>query len=75
MGIVEKPERDYSILNPKDQTWHNYYHVNNMYYFDENENMVVFTLGDPTMYIKASQSTDPDNVYLVQKTSPELFIL
>ena len=75
MGIVEKPERDYSILNPKDQTWHNYYHVNNMYYFDENENMVVFTLGDPTMYIKASRSTQPDNVYLVQKNSPALFIL
>ena len=75
MGIVEKPERDYSILNPKDQTWHNYYHVNNMYYFDENENMVVFTLGDPTMYIQAARSTEPDNVYLMQANSPELFIL
>lgn len=75
MGIVEKPERDYSILNPKDQTWHNYYHVDNMYYLDENENTTVFTLGDPTMYIKASRSTEPENVYLMQANSPELFIL
>lgn len=75
MGIVEKPERDYSILNPKDQTWHNYYHVDNMYYLDENENMTVFTLGDPTMYIKATRSTEPENVYLMQANSPELFIL
>lgn len=75
MGIVEKPERDYSILNPKDQTWHNYYHVNNMYYFDENENMVVFTLGNPTMYIRAQRSTDPQHVYLVQGNSPELYQL
>lgn len=75
MGIVEKPERDYSILNPKDQTWHNYYHVNNMYYFDENENMTVFTLGDPTMYIKSRMSTEPDNVYLMQKNNPALLAL
>lgn len=56
MGIVERPERDYSILNPKDQTYHNYYHVNNMYYFDKHENMVLFTLGNPVIYAKDARA-------------------
>jgi hypothetical protein len=60
MGIVERPERDYSILNPKDQTYHNYYHVNNMYYFDRNENMVLFTLGDPVIYAKNNRAATGD---------------